>query len=125
MAASMGEVNFPGLGARLPSAAVNSVILEAYVIPGYEKPTDQEVAILDFLKGRDVFVFFPTRAGKSRSFATLPSALLLSIRLQKKDLPRCRNTQHSVALPSCPYKIHTSLFPPVLRNQNWLPGQES
>ena len=31
----MGEVSFPGLGARLPSAAVNSVILEAYVIPGY------------------------------------------------------------------------------------------
>ena len=60
MAASMGEVSFPGLGARLPSAAVNSVILEAYVIPGYEKPTDQEEAILDFLKGRDVFVFLPT-----------------------------------------------------------------
>ena len=152
----MGEVSFPGLGARLPSAAVNSVILEAYVIPGYEKPTDQEEAILDFLKGRDVFVFLPTGAGKSLCFATLPSALLpfsslekhvrhtywllLSVSAirspmqmrepkgysifacKKKDLPRCRNTQHSVALPSCPYKFHTSLFPPVLRNQNWLPG---
>ena len=121
--------------------------------------TDQGEAILDFLKGRDVFVFLPTGAGKSLCFATLPSALLpfsslekhvrhtywllLSVSAirspivhlarrepkgyslfacKKKDLPRCRNTQHSVALPSCPYKFNTSLFPPLLRNQNWLPG---
>ena len=159
MAASMGEVSFPRLGARLPSAAVNSVILEAYVIPGYEKPIDQEEAILDFLKRRDAFVFLPTGTGKSLCFASLPSALLpfsswkstfdtrtgyyfqfrqLEARsytwqrrkpkgyslfaCKKKNLPRCRNTQHSVTLPSCLYKFHTSLFPPVLRNQNWLPG---
>ena len=78
MAASMREVSFPGLGARLPSAAVNSVILEAYVIPGYEKPTDQEEAILDFVKRRDVFVFLSTGAGKSLCFATLLSPCCLS-----------------------------------------------
>ena len=67
----MGEVSFPGLGARLPSAAVNSAILEAYVIPGYEKPTDQEEAILDFLKGRDVFVYHPLRHSSLRLAAFL------------------------------------------------------
>ena len=41
---------------------------------------------------------------------------------EKKDLPRCRNTPHSVAPPSCPYKFHTSVLPPVLRNRDWLPG---
>ena len=60
----MGEVSFSRLGARLPLAAVNSAILEAYVIPGYEKPTDREEAILNFLKGRDVFVFPPNRGGR-------------------------------------------------------------
>ena len=79
----MGEVSFPGLGARLPSAAVNSVILEAHVIPDYEKPTDQEEAILDFVKGRDVFVFLPTGEGKSLCSATLPSALLPFSSLEK------------------------------------------
>ena len=83
MAASMGEVSFPILGARLPSAAVNSAILEAYVIPGYEKPTDQEEAILDFLKERDVFVFLQTGAGKFLCFTTLPSALLPYSSLEK------------------------------------------
>ena len=46
---------------------------------------------------------------------------LLSVRLRKEGLPRYRNTQH-VAPPSCLYKFHTSLFPPVLRNRNRLPG---
>ena len=49
MAASMGELSIPRLGARLPLAAVNSAILAAFVMLGYEKPTgDQEEAILDF-----------------------------------------------------------------------------
>ena len=72
-AASMGEVRIPRLAARLPSATVNNAILEAFVMLGYEKPTvDQEEAILDFIKGRDVFVSLPTGAGKSLCFASLP-----------------------------------------------------
>ena len=63
MAALMGEVS-PRLGARLPSAAVNSAILEAFVMLGYEKPTgDQEEAILDFLK--DTMSSFPSQQGRA------------------------------------------------------------
>ena len=72
MAASMGELSIPRLGARLPLAAVNSAIQEALLMPGYEKPTgDQEEAILYFLK--DMTSSFPsqTGAGKSLCFASL------------------------------------------------------
>ena len=153
----MGEVSIPRLGARLPSAAVNTAILEAFVMLGYEKPTgDQEEVILDFLK--DATSSFPSQQGRASLSASpvfpfifddlrwhlqiiggtdcsVSASRSLIVHLakartwgyslftcEKKDWPHCRNTQHSVAPPSCPYKFHTSLLPPVLHNQNGLPG---
>ena len=64
MAASMGEVCIPRWGAKLPSSAVNSGILEAYVIPGYKKSPQIRKRRFGLLKGMRRLCFPPNRGGQ-------------------------------------------------------------
>ena len=102
----------PNRGGQVSLLRHSSLRLAAFLQLGKARSTHVLVTTFSFCNSK------PDRTlGKGENLrATLYSPP------KKKDLPRCRNTQHSVALPSCPYKFHTSLFPPVLRNQNWLPG---
>ena len=69
-----------GRYATVPRLTLKSFLKSAFVKLGYEKPTaEQELAILQFIAGRDVFVSLPTGEGKSLIYATLP-LLFQSIR---------------------------------------------
>ena len=66
-------VFIPRLNVSVPSAVVRGAILGAFGQLEYKSPTgDQEEAILEFVKGHDVFVSLPTGAGKSLCYASLP-----------------------------------------------------
>ena len=61
MAASPSDGSVPRFG-----LALKSFLKSAFVKLGYEKPTaEQELAILQFVAGRDMFVSLPTGEGKS------------------------------------------------------------
>ena len=66
MASCEMEYSIPRLNVSVPSAIVKGLLLGALVQLGYKSPTeDEEKAILDFIKGCNIFVSLSTGEGKS------------------------------------------------------------
>ena len=58
---------------EIASRVIDTSIKSAFVKLGYVEPTqDQQQAIKEFVKGKDVLVCLPTGAGKSLCFAAIP-----------------------------------------------------
>ncbi len=67
------EMFVPRLKRCFARETVKEVIGTAVMELGYERPTNEQDAVSNFLLGRDVFVTVPTGGGKSLCYACLPS----------------------------------------------------
>ena len=65
-------MDVPRLNKTFATLAIDTTILSALRTLGYEKPTKDQVQVIEaFLSGKDVFML-PTGSGKSLCFVALP-----------------------------------------------------
>ena len=70
----MSPQKIPRYDCSLLPDVLDRTIRAAFVSIGYESLTDnQRLAITEFVKGKDVFVYLPTKEGKSLCFASRPA----------------------------------------------------